>query len=61
MRPRDLVLLILIMACFTGAIISVLVWQEQTRKRSAINVDLICSQLQDLTGKPCRLRRPPPK
>lgn len=59
MRKRDFVILFCMMACFTGAIFLTIVYQEQQRKRTIANVDLICRQLESLTKMPCGLKAPP--
>lgn len=59
MRKRDFAMLFCMMACFTGAVMLTIVYQEQARRRGIENVDAICRQLEGLTHMPCQLQRPP--
>lgn len=58
MRKRDLALIVGFMACFTGALGTMSLWQIQTQRRSEVNVGSICDRLEKLDGKPCSLVQP---
>lgn len=59
MRKRDIMILFLMMACFTGAVMATIVYQEQARVRGIRNIETICRQLERLTKEPCGLKEPP--
>lgn len=59
MTKRHIALLALVLACFAGAMFAIVFSQEQARQRTAANIEILCNELERMTGMPCALRQPP--
>lgn len=59
MKRRDHVIIFVMMACFTGAVLLNTVYQEQARRRGIVNAEVICEMFAKVTTEPCLLQRPP--